>query len=117
MGNDEERMKDEIRKGFASFGVDIKFEADEDLAVYRRGDRLLTYGELQEGLVVWGWYHEHGEEEPRVDSAFRLEQGAGNSFILDDGSSFSMDIEVGEHDDECVEEHLQGIKRIYEAVR
>jgi len=117
MCNDEELMKDEIRKGFASFGVDINFDADADLSTYRRGDRLLTYGELQEGIVVWGWYQEHGEEDPRVDSAFRLEQGAGSSFILDDGSSFSMDIEVGDHDDDCVEDCGEGVKRIYEATR
>jgi len=117
MGNDEERMKDEIRKGFKSFGVDIKFEADEDLQAYRRGDRLLTYGELQEDLVVWGWYQEHGEGEPRVDGPFRLERGAGSSFILNDGSSFSMDIEVGDPNDDCVEDCFQGIKCIYEAIK
>lgn len=118
MSSDElEQMKDEVRKGFKSFGVDIKFDANADLRGYRRSERPLKYGELQEGLVVWGVYKEHGKRYPSVSTAFRLVQGAGNSFILDDGSSFSLDIEVGDPDDECVEEHAEGVKRLFEAVR
>lgn len=118
MTDELERMKDEIRDGFKGLGVDIKFEADADLSGYRRGDRLLKYGELQEGMVVWGQYQEYGEDGPRADSPFRLETGnAEGTFILEDGSSFCLDIEIGDPDDECVEDCGEGVKRVYEAIR
>ena len=120
MGNDEtEQMKADIqRMAKDSLGVKISFDADTNLSHYRRGDRLLTFGELQEGLVVWGWYQEFGEDQPRVNSAFRLETGASgdSSYVLEDGSSFILDIEVGDPLDDAVEDCGEGEKRIYEAV-
>lgn len=118
MGNPDElsQMKDKIQDMAKDLGMEIEFDQDAELAPYRRGDRLLKYGELQEGMVVWGSYQEHGETEPEVSGPFRLEQGAGNSFILEDGSSFCLDIEVGDPEDECREECCEGVKLVHEAV-
>ena len=116
MGDDTERMKDEIREGFKSLGVDIKFDPDADLGAFRRGRRVLKCRELQVGLIVWGFYQEHGERRPRANHAHRLLEGHGGSWILDDGSSFSMDFEPTDPEDDCHDDCGEGVMYIYEAV-
>jgi len=83
-------MKDYVRETFATFGVDFKFEADDELTKYRRGKQL-TMGELRaldDGAVVWLYIYY--KESVRADSAFRLER-RDDGWFFDDGSSGAAD--------------------------
>ena len=96
----------------------------DDLKAYHCDNRLLTYGELQDGMVVWCFFQKEADEEPIIDEAFRLKKGAGNHFIVIlKGSAQKlygqdyMNITIGDPNDECVEETNHGIKRLYEALQ
>lgn len=111
-----ECMQAEVQQMAEDLGIPTSFESDPDLRNYRRGSRLLTNGELHDGMVVWGYYLEDGNDEPQVDGAFRLEK-APAGFILDDGSSFAADFDATGEPDSICEEHCCGwTKRLYEAV-
>jgi len=87
-------MEDAVKKMAGDLGIEIKFDADDNLAKFRRGRRL-TMGELRklpDGSVVWLyiWY----KESCRADGAFRLTRTKdGGGWMLDDGSSFAADLE------------------------
>ena len=106
-------MKDYVRETFATFGVDFKFEADDELTKYRRGKQL-TMGELRaldDGAVVWLYIYY--KESVRADSAYRIEERDG-CWVFDDGSSFGADFvdEEGPDEDWATDEYSQ----VYAAV-
>lgn len=109
-------MKQEIIDGFRQFGVEIKFDPDADLKKYRCTGRVLKQGELKEGLIVWAVYKEHGEDHARMNGAFRLLKGVEDSFVLDDGSSFSADFTPWDPKEDCIDEGGgEGVMVLYEA--
>ncbi len=75
-------------------GATVVWNADADLSTSMRGDPL-TWGEyrkLKEGDIVWYYYKEHGEDEPRADGPYRLEPtNDGIGWILKDESNFTTD--------------------------
>ena len=114
MGDSTKELQDAAQDLAKGLGIELSFDADADLAKFRRGRRL-TMGELRQlpnGTIVW-LYIWH-KESCRADSAYRLERtSSGDCWMLDDGSSFAADLEdVGDDSDLAGDEWSE----VYEAV-
>lgn len=85
-------MKRQARDKLAALGMEVRFEADSDLASYRRGAPL-TMGDLRglpDDAVVWVYvFH---KQSVRADGAFRVGR-IEKTWMFDDGSSFNVSLE------------------------
>lgn len=80
----------------------LKWKPDADLLRYRRGMRL-TLGELRgssDDRVVWVYYKEHNEHEPRINGAMRMMRVSDDCWSLSDGSSFVEHFDTNRKRDE-----------------
>lgn len=98
-------MKKLARDKLAALGIDLRFDADSELAGYRRGAPL-TMGDLRrlpDGAVVWVYVFY--KRSVRANGAFRVER-RGETWMLDDGSSFnaSFEDEGGADEDPAADE-------------
>lgn len=85
-------LLDEVKRMSAELGLDLSFDADVSLAHYRRGEPLLLkeLKTMEDGEVVWATYVEDGEDDYRIDGAYRIEK-SGDTWVLDDGSCGGCD--------------------------
>ena len=94
----QSKLRDAVETLAENLGIPLSFDADADLAKFRRG-RALTMGELRampDGAIVWIYiWH---KESCRADSAFRMTR-ENDCFYFDDGSSWSADM-ANDGDDE-----------------
>jgi hypothetical protein len=120
------KMTEKIQTLAKDLGIPpLKFERDKGLKAYRRGKEL-TIGEMKaiasqawaagQRPVVWLEVFENGEDQGK--GANYVEEGGGESFMFDNGSSFGTDFDLERRkDDELAEEWCSGwLKKVYQAV-
>lgn len=120
-----EAMKDSIGDFFAGFGVKFQFDPDQDLAVLKKGRRLLAkeVRAMPDGSIIYVTYKEHGDRGFRVNGAHRINrlpepENDPDTWSLSDGSGFGAELCLAGVPDEAdaYDEIPEGDMYCYQAV-